>query len=165
MLAVQINDCWKTITETDISHPQKSIVEINLGKIDHTVAQCLVSAWNKMEEFKEKYTMPSYRLIHPLKETMILSLRIVNTSVAPQVKEIMSMLHTCFAICVDDIGYLLDEYDTVIPSTRSHTKIADSPDDWILSQTTIPLVSQSLLPNRSPRTKWNISAALLRSGS
>ena len=165
MLAVQINDCWKSIAETDISHPQKSIVEINLGKIDHTVAQCIVYAWNKMEDFKEKYTMPSYRLIHPLKETMILSLRIVNTAVAPQVKEIMTMLHTCIAMCVDDIGYLLDEYDSIIPSTHSHTKIADSPDHWILSQTTIPLVSQSLLPNRRLRTKWNISTSLLRSGS
>ena len=165
MLAVHINDCWKSISESDISQPQKSIIEINLGKIDHTVAQCLVYAWNKMDDFKAKYTMPSYRLIHPLKETMILSLRIVNTSVAPQVKEIMSMLHTCIAICVDDISYLLNEYDTLIPSSHSHTKIADSPDDWILNQSTIPLVSQSILPRRSPRTAWNIAAALLRSGS
>ena len=111
--------------------------------------------------------MPSYRLVHPLKGTMILTLRVMDESVAPNQTEILSMFQTCVAICVDDIGYLLEEYERISKMTDSpnHSVIADSPDHWILNQPTIPQTTATILPRRSPRTSWKIATSLLRDGS
>lgn len=165
MMAVQINDCWHTVKEDNISQTTGEIFEISLGKVDHTVAQCIVDAWKQEPSCKERTSLPSYRLTHPLKEEMILTIRMKDTTLKSA--DVLNMLHTCIAICVDDLSYLIDSFEafTKTHQTPSHSLIGDSPDYWILHQTSIPLTTATILPLRNPRTSWTIAPSLLRSGS
>ena len=165
MMAVHTNDCWHTVKETNISQPSGEIYEISLGKVDHTVAQCIVDAWNQEPSCTERTSLPSYRITHPLKEEMILAVRMKDPTLKPS--DVLKMLHTCIAICVDDLSYLIDEFERFTESGRtpSHSLIGDSPDHWILEKTPIPLTTATILPQRNPRTSWTIAPSLLRSGS
>jgi hypothetical protein len=67
MIATHVNDLAHSIEESNITMPQQNLVEIAIGKVDHTVPQTIVECWKKMP-FASQFGLPSYRLTHPLKE-------------------------------------------------------------------------------------------------
>lgn len=164
MMAVHVCDLRHTLTEADI-HTERHLVIVDVGKVDHTVVQCLVEAW-KLLPIVQEYSLPSYELTHPLKEQMRMHLRVVDDSKPVDIPKIMESLRVAIAIVVDDISYLLSEWTQTmrLTQTRPHSTMSDAPTHWNWIET-LPLQTVSLLPRRPPRSEWKIESSLLRSGS
>lgn len=164
MIALHMCDLNTTLEESNISQEQSTVI-VQLGKVDHTVAQCMVEAW-KLLPITEEYTLPSYDLTHPLKETMRFQLRMVNPSVPLDTKKILSTMRLCIGMVIDDISYLLNEWNSLSKPTGSHnqTTFADPPEYWNWIES-LPMTKVTLLKNRPMRTKWTIDRSLYRDGS
>lgn len=165
MLATHSNDLSHTLKESFVTMPQQNLVEISIGKVDHTIPQCIVECWKKMP-FATQFGLPSYRLTHPLKEEMILSFHLLDPTNVPKPSEVISHIKSCIAVIIDDISYLLEEFEgkTDMSDTLTHSVSMDDPSRWKWMES-IPPTEVSILPKRPPRSTWKIAASLLRTGS
>lgn len=170
MMAAHVGDLYHTLDESSI-HQEQTIVILELGKVDHTVAQLIVEAW-KLIPMSAEYSLPSYELNHPLKGDMRIQLRIVDESKPVVRKTLLEALHLTIGIVVDDLSYLIHAWNTASEtqlagasaSRRSHSTFADPPSHWNWIES-LPLMKQSLLPTRGDRSRWMIEPSLFRNGS
>lgn len=64
----------------------------------------------KLLPIVEEYSLPSYELTHPLKETMRIHLRVVDSGTPVDRVKILESLSLAVGVAIDDISYLLSEW-------------------------------------------------------
>lgn len=160
MMRLHNNDLYHSIKDTSIHFKDDNrSIEINLGSIDHTISQCLVETW-KLMPISKTFSMPSYRLIHPLKETMIMTLVKSDSTQANDPKPILEGIHQAIAIIIDDISYLIQEIESMFPELDGGRtcRLMDSPPHYTWIET-IPLTTLTHLPGRPERSSWSYESS------